>query len=141
MASEADLERIAVALPGVQVGTFWGGPAYVVAGKAIANRRAPRHDVGTVDPSTGEPYNDLLTVHLGGREAKAEVLASFDPQVVFTIPHFDRSSAVLAHLDRIEVADLQDLLELAWTGRAPKRMVAARAADPGGLDGPPKKGW
>ena len=88
-----------------------------------------------------QPYDDLLTVHLGGREAKAEVLASFDPQVVFTIPHFDRSSAVLAHLDRIEVADLQDLLELAWTGRAPKRMVAARAADPGGLDGPPKRGW
>ena len=26
-----------MALPEVELGTFWGGPAYVVAGKAIAN--------------------------------------------------------------------------------------------------------
>ena len=50
MATDADLERIALALPGVELGTFWGGPAYVVAGKAIANRREPRRDVGAVDP-------------------------------------------------------------------------------------------
>lgn len=128
MATDADLERIARALPGVELGTFWGGPAYVVAGKAIANRREPRRDVGTVDPHTDEPYDDLLTVHLGGREAKAEALATFDPDVVFNIPHFDRSTAVLAHLDRITVADLEDLIDMAWTGRAPKRLVAERDA-------------
>ncbi len=126
MATEADLERLALALPGVEVGTFWGGPAYVVAGKAIANRRPPRHDEGAVDPNTGEPYDDLVTVHLGGREAKSEVLATFDPEVVFTIPHFAGSAAVPAHLERIHVTDLQDLLDLAWTGRAPKRLVAER---------------
>lgn len=126
MATEADLERLALALPGVEMGTFWGGPAYVVAGKAIANRREPRHDVGTIVPHTGQPYADLVTVHLGGREAKAEVLASFDPEVVFTIPHFDRSAAVLAHLDRIEVGDLEDLLDIAWAGRAPKALVRER---------------
>lgn len=128
MATDADLERIALALPGVELGTFWGGPAYVVAGKAIANRREPRRDVGAVDPRTDEPYDDLIVVHLGGREAKAEALASFDPEVVFTIPHFDRSTAVLAHLDRVTVADLEDLIDMAWTGRAPKRMVAVRDA-------------
>ena len=84
MATDADLERIALALPGVELGTFWGGPAYVVAGKAIANRREPRRDVGAVDPRTDEPYDDLIVVHLGGREAKAEALATFDPDVVFT---------------------------------------------------------
>lgn len=41
-----------------RLGTFWGGPAYVVAGKAIANRRE-RRDVGTVDPHTDEPYDDF----------------------------------------------------------------------------------
>ncbi|MBK9474720.1 MAG: MmcQ/YjbR family DNA-binding protein [Tetrasphaera sp.] len=126
MATDADLERLALALPGVELGTFWGGPAYVVAGKAIANRRPPRHDEGAVDPVTGEPYADLLTVHLGGSETKTEVLATFDPEVVFTIPHFARSAAVLAHMDRIEVADLEDLLDLAWAGRAPKQLVAER---------------
>lgn len=126
MATDAELERLALALPGVEHGTFWGGPAYVVAGKAIANRRPPRHDEGAVDPKTGEPYDDLVTVHLGGREAKSEVLATFDPEVVFTIPHFARSAAVLVHLDRIAVADLEDLLDVAWTGRAPKSLVAER---------------
>jgi len=117
MATDADLERIALALPGVELGTFWGGPAYVVAGKAIANRREPRRDVGAVDPHTDEPYDDLLTVHLGGREAKAEALATFDPDVVFTIPHFARSNAVLAHLDSISRDDLAALLELAWESK------------------------
>ena len=57
-----------MALPEVELGTFWGGPAYVVAGKAIANRRVPRRDEGTVDPATDEPYQDLLVIHLGDRE-------------------------------------------------------------------------
>ena len=126
MATDADVERIAMALPEVELGTFWGGPAYVVAGKAIANRRVPRRDEGTVDPATDEPYQDLLVIHLGGREPKEQVLATFDPHVVFTIPHFARSYAVLAHLDRIDVADLEDLVDLAWTTRAPKRLVAER---------------
>ena len=75
----------------------------------------------------GDLVEDIV-VHLGGREAKAEALASFDPEVVFTIPHFDRSTAVLAHLNLVTVADLEDLIDMAWTGRAPKRMVAERDA-------------
>lgn len=76
MATEADLERLALALPGVEMGTFWGGPAYVVAGKAIANRREPRHDVGTIVPHTGQPYadlEDLLDIAWAGRVPKALV--------------------------------------------------------------------
>ena len=39
------------------------------------------------------------------------------PDVVFTIPHFRRHTAVLAHLDRIEVEQLQDLLDLAYRSK------------------------
>ena len=68
-----------------------------MSSRADANRREPRRDVGAVDPRTDEPMT-ISSSSTGGREAKAEALASFDPEeVVFTIPHFDRSTAVLAH--------------------------------------------
>jgi hypothetical protein len=126
MATDADLHRIATALPHVESGTFWGGPAYVVAGKAIVNRRAPRADEGAVDPSTGEPYTDLVVVHLGSWEDRDEVLSTFDPEVVFTIPHFRRAKAVLAHLDLVTPEALEDLLDIAWRGRTPRRLQEPR---------------
>ena len=49
-------------------------------------------------------------------EAREEALASFTPHV-FTIPHFARSNAVLAHLDSISRDDLAALLELAWESK------------------------
>ena len=41
----------------------------------------------------------------------------------FTTPHFDGYSAVLARLERIELADLEELIVEAWLCRAPKRLA------------------
>jgi hypothetical protein len=123
MATPADLDRIARALPGVSVGKYWDDPAaYLMegrglrGGRGLANKRSPRRDEGTVDPATGEPYTDLVVVHTSTPEAREEALASFTPHV-FTIPHFARSNAVLAHLDSISRDDLAALLELAWESK------------------------
>ena len=117
MASAADLDRIARALPGVSVGRYWGDEgAYLFpgrGGRGLVGRRPPRRDEGTVDPRTGEPYTDLLVVYTATPEAHDEALGSFPDDVVFTIPHLRRSNAVLAHLDRISPTDLEDLLDLA----------------------------
>ena len=70
-----------------------------------------------------------LTAALAAATAGARVgLYEKGERVGGTIPHFARSTAVLAHLDAIAIDDLEDLLDLAWTGRAPKRLVAERDA-------------
>jgi len=123
MATPADLDRIARALPGVSVGKYWDDPAaYLMegrglrGGRGLANKRSPRRDEGTVDPGADEPYTDLVVVQTATPEAREEALASFTPHV-FTIPHFARSNAVLAHLDSISRDDLAALLELAWESK------------------------
>jgi hypothetical protein len=57
--------------------------------------------------------------HLGIKEA----LLVDDPDVFFTIPHFDGYAAVLVRLERIDVAALDELILEAWLARAPKRLA------------------
>ena len=123
MATPVDLDTIARALPGGTVGKYWDDPAaYLMEGKGVrggrglAHHRSPRRDEGTFDPATGEPFTDLVVVQTATPEAREEALASFTPHV-FTIPHFARSNAVLAHLDSISRDDLAALLELAWESK------------------------
>jgi hypothetical protein len=126
MATDADLDRIARALPGVTVGRYWDDDrAYLMerarGGRGLAQRRSPRRDEGTVDPATSEPFEDLIVVHTATDEARAEALASFPSEIVFTIPHFARSYAVLARRSLISADDLQSLLQLAWESKQRQR--------------------
>ena len=57
-----------------------------------------------------------------------EALIADDPDVYFTIPHFDGYPAVLVRLDRIDVAELEELVVEAWLARAPARLAATFTA-------------
>ena len=50
-------------------------------------------------------------------------LIESDPEIYFTIPHFDGYSAVLVRLERIGVEELEELIIDAWLTRAPKRLA------------------
>ncbi|GAA1758020.1 hypothetical protein [Nostocoides vanveenii] len=121
MATTEDLDRIARSFDGVSVGTYWADPhAFLLPGRGgtgFVMKRSPRRQEGTVDPATDEPYADLIVVALGTAAAHDEALAMFPPDVVFTIPHFAGHSGVLAHLDRISVEQLEDLLDLCWRSK------------------------
>jgi hypothetical protein len=52
-----------------------------------------------------------------------EALLAEEPRVYFTTPHFDGFPAVLVRLERMSVAELQELVTEAWLVRAPKRLV------------------
>ena len=43
----------------------------------------------------------------------------------FTTPHFNGYPAILVRLDRIDPAELWELLVEAWLARAPKRLARA----------------
>ncbi len=123
MATAEDLDRIARTFAGVTVGKYWDDDhAYLLpgrGGKGFVMKRSPRRQEGVVDPVTDEPYADLITVALATAEAQREAFAMFPTDVVFTIPHFARSHAVLAHLEAITAEQLEDLLDLCWRSKQP----------------------
>jgi hypothetical protein len=57
--------------------------------------------------------------HLGAKEA----LIADDPDVFFTIPHFEGYPAVLVLIERIALDVLEEMIVEAWLARAPKRLA------------------
>lgn len=91
MATEADVRRLSLALPGVTERTSWDQPAWFA--KTLMARIWEE---------------GVLTVKTAEREA----LAGTDPDTFFWTPHHDRSpQLVLVRLAKITVAELGELLE------------------------------
>jgi len=55
-------------------------------------------------------------------------LIESNPELYFTIPHFDGYNAILVLLERIGVEELEELIIDAWLTRAPKRLADAYLA-------------
>ena len=91
MATEDDVRRAALALPGVVERPSWGRPAWFAA---------------TLMARIWE--DGVLTVKTEERAA----LAGTDPETYFWTPHHERSPLlVLVRLDRIGLEELGELLE------------------------------
>lgn len=91
MATEDDVRRAALALPGVVERPSWGRPAWFAA---------------TLMARIWE--DGVLTVKTDERAA----LAGTDPDTYFWTPHHERSPLlVLVRLDRIGLEELGELLE------------------------------
>ncbi|TAP40011.1 MmcQ/YjbR family DNA-binding protein [Arthrobacter sp. S39] len=91
MASEADVRRMCLALPGVSERSSWGQPAWFA--KTLMARIWEE---------------GVLTVKTDEREA----LAGTEPDTYFWTPHHERSpQLVLVRLDRIGTDELGELLD------------------------------
>ncbi|QLQ36166.1 MmcQ/YjbR family DNA-binding protein [Micromonospora robiginosa] len=128
MATWDDVRRIALALPETtERGSYDDLPAWRVRDKMFVwERPLRRADLDALGDAA--PDGPVLGVRMPDLGAKEAVLAD-DPAVHFTVPHLDGSSVVLVRLDRIEVAELTELITEAWFARAPKRLAAAHRAD------------
>jgi hypothetical protein len=130
MATMADLDELALALPGtVRKDSDDGRPAYSVDGKAFAFHRTQRKDA--VDQVTGERLDDVLMFRVADLDEK-EILLSETRGAYFTTPHFRNYPAVLVRipdLDKLDRAELHDLVVEAWLTRAPKRVAHAWLAE------------
>jgi hypothetical protein len=68
------------------------------------------------------PRGPILGVRVPDLGAKEALLAD-DPETAFSTSHFNGYPAVLVRLDRIKVAELEELVVEAWLSRAPKRLA------------------
>ncbi|MFY0406659.1 MmcQ/YjbR family DNA-binding protein [Solicola sp. PLA-1-18] len=106
MATWEDVVAHASALPGAEVSTWYRTPAVKVGGKGFVRLR---------DEADG------ALVVLCGLAEKEALLASGDP-AFFTTAHYDGHGSVLVHLDRVDDAQLRELVTEAWRTRAPARV-------------------
>jgi hypothetical protein len=121
MADWDDVRRIALGMPAASERVSRDLRQWVVKDKLFVwerpLRRADREALGA-----GAPEGAILGARVEHLVAKEALLAE-DGDVVFTTPHFDGYPAVLVQLDRIGLADLDELVVEAWLARAPKRLV------------------
>ena len=68
------------------------------------------------------PAGEILGARVEHEGAKLALIES-NPEIYFTIPHFNGYSAVLVLLERIGAAELEELVIDAWLVRAPKRLA------------------
>ena len=136
MATIDDLRALALALPGVEerVGGHTGEASWRCNGGQVAWLRGPRKTDLTQLAELGRTWPDgpVLAVRTETVALAAELVAA-DPEVFFTIPHFDGYPAVLLRLDAIAPDQLGEVIADAWLLRAPKA-VARQWLDARGLE-------
>ncbi len=70
------------------------------------------------------PTGEILGARVEHEGAKLALIES-NPEIYFTIPHFNGYSAILTRLERIDVLELEELIIEAWLVRAPRRLADA----------------
>ncbi|GAA3568066.1 MmcQ/YjbR family DNA-binding protein [Microlunatus spumicola] len=120
MASLEDARRIALALPGATEKVSWGSLHWRVRDKGFAWERPLRKgDLAALGDDA--PAGEVLGVRVADLEEKDALIAA-EPDVFFTVPHFDGYPAVLVRLDAIDVPELTEVVIDAWLDRAPTKL-------------------
>lgn len=134
MATIDDVREIALALPGVEerMNGHTGAAAWRAAKGDIAWMRGPsaRDLAQLADLGREWPAGPVLGVRVASLEEKEALLAA-EPEILFTIPHFDGYPALLVELDAVERERLAEIIDDAWLTRAPARAAKAWLAERG----------
>jgi hypothetical protein len=104
-----DVGKIALALPGVEAGTYYGTAAYKVAGKTIVRLR-----------EDGETI-----VLFGVPPEEREVICDAEPEVYFFTDHYRDWPLVLVRLSAAGPEHVRPFLERAWRAKAPRKLQKA----------------
>lgn len=72
------------------------------------------------------PDGPILGARVESLVAKEAMIAD-EPGVFFTTSHFDGYPAVLVRLERIDEAELEEVVTEAWLARAPAKLAEAEA--------------
>jgi hypothetical protein len=120
MATQENVRRIALALPGVSESDEHFAFTVPVKGKEKGFIWSWNERVHPKKPKVPNP--DVLAVRVASLSAK-EVLLSSDSVKFFTEDHYNGFPAILVRLPEVSVEDLEDLILEAWRTKAPKELV------------------
>lgn len=117
MATQADVRRIALSLPGTQESS--GRFAFSVLNKDKLKAYAWVW-LERIHPKKARvPNPRVLAVRVPNLAQKDLVLAS-DSEKFFTEPHYNGYPAVLVRLEKVRVPELRALLQEAWACQVPR---------------------
>jgi hypothetical protein len=121
LADWEDVRRLALAMPEAEEQPLHGLASWRVRDKPFVWERPLRKsDLRALGEAAPEgPILGARVEHLIAKDA----LIADDPDVYFTIPHFEGYPAVLVLLERIQLDELEELVVEAWLARAPKRLA------------------
>jgi hypothetical protein len=105
---------MALALPGVQEGTSYGAPAWLVHGRMFACQPSHR---------SAEPGSLVVRVDFDQRE---ELLAA-EPETYYVTDHYVGYTSVLVRLSRVHLDAMRDLLRTACNSVSAARQRNATA--------------
>jgi hypothetical protein len=121
MASWEDVRRIALALPETCERVSRERCQWLVKDKLFVWERPLRpKEIAALGGAA--PEGPILGARVEHVVAKEALLAD-DPRVFFTTPHFDGFPAILVRLERIALADLEEVVTEAWLIRAPRGLA------------------
>jgi hypothetical protein len=126
VATLEDVRRIATGLPEVTEKSSWGSAMWRVKDRGFVWER-PLRAADRAALGDTAPTGDVLGVRVADEAQKLALVAS-EPDVFFTVPHFDGYPAVLVRLDAIDLDELREVVVDAWLERAPKRLADAYLA-------------
>jgi hypothetical protein len=127
MATWDDVRGIALALPEAREEERRGHRFWIIKDKLFVWERPLRKsDLNAL--GDGAPDGPILGARVEHLVAKDALIAD-DPEVYFTIPHFNGYPAVLILLEKIALDELEEVIVEAWLARAPKRLAEAYIAE------------
>ena len=124
MATQADVRRIAMALPAVEEAR--DKFAFSVANKGKAKGFVWVWQERVTPKKPRVPNDGVIAVRVANLGQK-DLLLSAEPGKFFTEPHYNGFPAVLVRLDAVSASDLQILIEEAWRCQAPPELSRSGA--------------
>ena len=123
MASQIDVRRIALSLPGAEQppGRF----AFAVPNKGKLKEFVWVWMERVTPKKPRVPNHDVIAVRVADLGEK-ERLLSADTTAFFTEPHYDGFPAVLVRLEAVSVANLRRLITAAWRSQASTEGAGAK---------------
>jgi hypothetical protein len=120
MATQADVRRIALALPETVEAENDFAFSVPVKGKLKGYAWVWKERIDPKKPRVPNP--GVLAVRVANLPQR-EALLSADPVKFFTEPHYNGFPAVLVRLEAVTRADLRVLLKEAWACQAPRDLL------------------